>query len=71
MHHLQLGMSFMPHSLVYSFPPRQNQEAYGTGASTDQGNVSYEIPSIQGVFKIKTPGGADNHTAEFAEVPPG
>jgi hypothetical protein len=49
------------------FPSPREQEAYGT-ASTDQGNVSHEIPSIQGVYRIETPHGADNHSIGFAEV---
>jgi hypothetical protein len=49
------------------FPSPGEQEAYGT-ASTDQGNVSHEIPAIQGVYRIETPDGADNHSIGFAEV---
>jgi len=37
-------------------------------ASTDQGNVSYEIPAIQAVYKIETPSGEANHTPEFTKV---
>ena len=51
------------------FPSRQDQKAYGK-ASTDQGNVSYEIPAIQGAFYIESQNEADNHTLEFAEVSP-
>ena len=49
------------------FPSPREQEVYGT-ASTDQGNVSHEVPAIQAIYRIETPGGADNHTIEFAEV---
>lgn len=38
-----------------------------TPASTDQGNVSYECPSWQGIFGIPSPGGAFPHTAGFAD----
>ena len=48
-------------------PSRSEQANYGK-ASTDQGNVSHEIPSIQVVYRIETEGGKDNHTPEFAEV---
>lgn len=51
------------------FPSPREQEAYEP-ASTDQGNVSHEIPAIQGAYRIETPHGADNHTPEFAEVYP-
>jgi hypothetical protein len=49
------------------FLPLREQEAYGT-ASTDQGNVSHEIPAIQAIYHIETPDGADNHSIGFAEV---
>ena len=48
-------------------PSPNEQMKYGK-ASTDQGNVSHELPSIQGVYRIETEGGKDNHTPEFAEV---
>ncbi|KAF7970951.1 hypothetical protein HWV62_22531 [Athelia sp. TMB] len=38
-----------------------------TGASTDFGNVTYEMPSIHPVFAIPSPSGG-NHTAAFAEA---
>ena len=62
---------FYASQLGIQFPSRQEQEAYSTAASTDQGDVSYEIPSIQGVFKIETPKGVDNQTPEFTDVLPG
>jgi len=37
------------------------------GASTDFGNVTYEIPSIHPVFAIPSPGGS-NHTPAFADA---
>ena len=49
------------------FLPPHKQEIYGT-ASTDQGNVSYEVPAIHAIYKIETPGGVDNHSPEFAKV---
>jgi hypothetical protein len=55
--------------LGIQFPPRATQEAYAT-ASTDQGDVSYEVPQIHPVYKINTPEGVGNHTPGFAEVPP-
>ena len=51
-------------------PSHRQQEEIDGAASTDQGNVSYEIPAIQAVYRIETQGGADNHTPEFAEVTP-
>ena len=33
--------------------------------STDQGNVSYVVPSFHGTFAIPCPPGALNHTPEF------
>lgn len=53
--------------LGIQFPPRAMQEAYAT-ASTDQGDVSYEIPQVHPVYKIDTPEGVGNHTPGFAEV---
>lgn len=50
------------------FPSRTEQENLAASASTDQGNVSYEVPSIQAVYKIDTPSGAANHTPEFDKV---
>ncbi|KAI0299325.1 hypothetical protein BC826DRAFT_967166 [Russula brevipes] len=35
-------------------------------ASTDFGNISYALPALHPIFSIPTPGGAKNHTAEFA-----
>ena len=58
---------FYASKLGIHFPSRHKQEAYNP-ASTDQGNVSHEIPAIQGVYRIETLRGADNHTPEFAEV---
>ena len=49
------------------FPSRQEQEA-NPMASTDQGNVSYEVPAIHALFRIDTPPGVGNHTSGFAEV---
>ena len=51
-------------------PSIEQQEEINGAASTDQGNVSYEIPAIQAVYRIETQGRADNHTPEFAEVSP-
>ena len=53
--------------LGIQFPPRATQEAYAT-ASTDQGDVSYEVPQIHPVYRINTPEGVGNHTPGFAEV---
>lgn len=49
------------------FPSKRDQEAMSLG-STDQGNVTYEIPAIHAVYKIDTPPGVGNHTPGFAEV---
>jgi hypothetical protein len=49
------------------FPSPRDQESIAT-ASTDQGNVTYEIPGIQAVYKIDLPKGVSNHTPEFADV---
>jgi hypothetical protein len=51
------------------FPSRNEQEALPTG-STDQGNVTYEIPGIHAMFKIETAPGVGNHTSGFAAVTP-
>jgi len=56
--------------LGIKFPPRKEQEDLEASASTDQGNVSYEIPAIQAVYKIDVPSGDANHTVGFAEVSP-
>ena len=50
------------------FPSPREQEELGAGASTDQGNVSHEIPTIQAVYKIDAPPGEANHTSGFARV---
>ena len=50
------------------FPSRRDQENLQASASTDQGNVSYEVPALQAVYKIDVPSGEANHTAGFAEV---
>ncbi|RCH94598.1 hypothetical protein CU098_010623, partial [Rhizopus stolonifer] len=47
------------------FAPRIEQERLG-GASTDMGNVSYEMPVIHPAFAIHTT--ASNHTIEFTEA---
>jgi metal-dependent amidase/aminoacylase/carboxypeptidase family protein len=49
------------------FPSRQEQEGFPL-ASTDQGDVSYEIPAIQALFRIDVPPGVGNHTPAFADV---
>jgi metal-dependent amidase/aminoacylase/carboxypeptidase family protein len=49
------------------FPSRRDQESVVAG-STDQGNVTYEIPGIHALYKIDVPEGAGNHTPEFADV---
>jgi hypothetical protein len=49
------------------FPSRNEQQALPTG-STDQGNVTYEIPGIHAIYKINTPPGSGNHTPGFTEV---
>jgi len=54
--------------LGVDFPSRRNQEDIPASASTDQGNVSYEVPAIQAVYKIDVPSSEANHTAGFAEV---
>jgi hypothetical protein len=43
-------------------------QAADKGGSTDQGDVSHEIPAIQGVFGIDAPDGQDCHAPRFAEV---
>jgi hypothetical protein len=50
------------------YPSRREQEEIDAAASTDQGNVSYELPTIQAVYKIAVPHGEENHTAGFALV---
>jgi len=50
------------------FPPRLEQEGIDAAASTDQGNVSHEIPAIQAVYAIDVPSGESNHTLAFAQV---
>lgn len=54
--------------LGIKFPSRSEQEDLDASASTDQGNVSYEVPAMQAVYKIEVPSGEANHTAGFAEV---
>ena len=49
-------------------PSRCNQEDILGCASTDQGNVSYEVLAIQPVYKIDVSSGEANHTAGFAKV---
>jgi hypothetical protein len=55
--------------LGIKFPDRRDQEAQTTG-STDQGDVTYEIPGIHAMYKIDTPPGVGNHTPGFAQVSP-
>jgi metal-dependent amidase/aminoacylase/carboxypeptidase family protein len=52
------------------FPSRVEQQGLAASASTDQGNVSYEIPAMQAVYKIYVPSGEANHTQGFADVYP-
>ncbi|KAI8146365.1 hypothetical protein BJV82DRAFT_601512 [Fennellomyces sp. T-0311] len=47
------------------FPPRSEEQAI-SAASSDFGNVSYVLPSIQPIFKIETDG--PNHTLDFAKA---
>jgi hypothetical protein len=54
--------------LGVAFLSRHSQQHLDASASTDQGNVSYEVPAIQAVYKIEVPSGEANHTAGFAEV---
>jgi metal-dependent amidase/aminoacylase/carboxypeptidase family protein len=54
--------------LGVQFPSRREQEDLAASASTDQGNVSYEIPAMQAVYKIDVPSGDANHTPGFADV---
>ena len=54
-------------SLGVKFPSRKEQEEFGSG-STDQGNVTYEVPSIHPMFKLDLPEGVGNHTPGFTEV---
>jgi len=54
--------------LGVNFPSRREQENLEASASTDQGNVSYEIPALQAVYKIDVPSGEANHTAAFTNV---
>jgi len=63
---LGLRWEFYAREFGADFPPPKEQK--NGKASTDQGNVSHEIPSIQGVYRIETEGGCDNHTPEFALV---
>lgn len=44
------------------FPSKEVQEKVG-GASTDMGNVSYEVPTLHPMYGIHTT--AANHTIEF------
>ena len=46
-------------------PPRAEQEGI-PGASTDEGDVSYEVPSLQAVFKLVSE--QSNHNAAFAKA---
>jgi metal-dependent amidase/aminoacylase/carboxypeptidase family protein len=50
------------------FRSRREQESSAASASSDQGNVSYEIPAMQAVYKIDVPSGDANHTPGFADV---
>jgi metal-dependent amidase/aminoacylase/carboxypeptidase family protein len=47
--------------------PRAKQEATPVG-STDQGNVSYVVPSIHPLYDIKPPEGQANHTPGFTDA---
>jgi len=48
-----------------NFPSRADQERV-PGASTDEGDVSYEVPSLQAVYKIETK--EPNHNPEFTKA---
>jgi hypothetical protein len=37
-------------------------------ASTDQGDVSYELPCMHALYRIDSPPGVGNHIPGFAEV---
>jgi metal-dependent amidase/aminoacylase/carboxypeptidase family protein len=47
------------------FPPRADQERI-PGASTDEGDVSYEVPSLQPVYRIESK--QANHNPEFTKA---
>jgi hypothetical protein len=49
-------------------PSRQDQESVAAAAATDQGNVSYELPAMQAIYKIDVPEGVENHQPGFTEV---
>ena len=47
--------------------PRAIQDVTPVG-STDQGNVSYVVPSIHSLFDIQPPKGSANHTPGFTDA---
>jgi metal-dependent amidase/aminoacylase/carboxypeptidase family protein len=52
-------------SLGVTFPSKSVQESFPNG-STDMGNVSYVLPSLQPGYSIKSTAG--NHTQGFAQA---
>jgi hypothetical protein len=64
-----LAARYEHHARRYGFCfASPDEQATYPMASTDQGNVSHEIPAFQAIYRIETPNGADNHTPEFAKV---
>lgn len=47
--------------------PKSEQDGVFLG-STDQGNVTYVVPSIHALYDIKPPKGSGNHTIGFTDA---
>lgn len=67
-----LAMRYQEYASTFGihFPSRGEQEAINGAASTDQGDVSYEIPTMQAIYKIDAPPGQANHNPGFTKVFP-
>jgi hypothetical protein len=65
-----LAMRYQDHASTFGihFPSRSEQEGINGAASTDQGDVSYEIPTMQAVYKIDAPPGQANHNLGFTKA---
>jgi len=64
-----LGDKYEEHlkKLGVEIMPKAQQDAIPVG-STDQGNVSYVVPSIHPLYDIKPPKGSGNHTPGFTDA---
>lgn len=59
--------AFQEHMAAQGLPVATGSGKDLMAGSTDQGNVSYEVPGLHAIIGIHIPDGSHNHTAGFAE----